>query len=205
MAGGKKETETVPLIITGEVRTIRLESESANEIVFEATLMLHFENRSSRPVLLFQDSPRPLIGDPILAGSREDAIQRIYLYKSIAWPGHDTSAAWQRLRSNLDQPLPPDEFIRIIGPGHSWDCETKISVGIQKAGSFSKTSKPWDVIRKHDPLWLQVGALTWPDNLEPKSGSTKFGNRLQRRWGKQGQLVLDYLVSEPMPLTLPNR
>jgi hypothetical protein len=92
----------------------------------------------------------------------------------------------------------------VIDPGSSWDFKKTISLGIEKKGNFDTTSKPWETIRKIDPLWLQVRYLLWPTNLERDKANAKFGRQLQYRWKGKGQLIIENILSEPMAVSLAN-
>jgi hypothetical protein len=163
---------------------------------------MHFVNRSSTPVLLFVAKGYPLQGDYLLAGSKDDALHEKYLLINSAWPSSDRPA-WEETRRKLDQAIPPEDLIRVIKPAESWDFDTEAVLSIEIKGSFDKTNKPWSTIREVDPLWLQVNFLMWPNNLEKNMPKPEFGRRLQQRWKDAGQLVLENITSQPIPMSLP--
>lgn len=124
------------------------------------------------------------------------------MFVSAAWPSSDRPA-WEETRSKLDQKSPPRDLLRSIEPGAEWSFERSVVLGVQIIGSFDRTSKPWSVIKAADPLWLQLDFMLWPNNLEQNALKPKFGRSLKRRWKGQGDLVIDNIVSEPIPLRLP--
>ena len=192
-----------PLSVSGEVSEVRLHNnQAAGQMVVEVFLTLHFKNRSSRPLLVFVSKDWPCQGGQTLASSRADALSKKYLYVSGVWPSSDRQA-WEETSRKLDQKSPPTNLIRQIGPGAEWSFDKTIVLDIEIKGSFDQTSKPWDVIKKADPLWLQLSFMLWPNNLEQDVLNPKLGRLLQQRWKDQGQLIIGNVISEPIAISLP--
>jgi hypothetical protein len=212
-----KSNAASPLSITGEVTNIQAH-EDKRWMDFRVSLHFHFINRSSRPIFLFAKkdvvSPAGVEGDkqygplgawPCLVGatladSRTDVYLKKYLYSSGARPAANPQG-WNATHRRLDQASPPAELIHVIEPGGSWNSEDMVYLGIDKEPLIisDDRNKLWSQIKDIDPRWLQVEFMTWSNNLEYE----KFGDRLQKRWKNQGQLVTDDVLSEPIVLHLP--
>lgn len=190
-----------PLSVTGEIKEVRVHKEQAT-MVIDVSMTVHFKNHSSSPLLVFVGKDWPLQGGTTLANSKEEAIAKKYVFVSGVWPSSDRPA-WEETRRKLDQESPPTDLVRSIEPGAEWSFDKSVVLGVQIDGSFDKTSKPRNVIKKADPLWLQLEFMVWPNNLERNMLNPKFGRRLQQRWKDKGQLIIDNIVSEPIPLSLP--
>jgi hypothetical protein len=190
-----------PLLVTAEIKNVRLHREQAR-LVVNLLMTVHFKNRSSIPLLLFVSEDWPLQGGQTLASSREDALSNKFIYVSGTWPSSDRPA-WAKIRHKLDQKSPPTDLIHAIGPDAEWIFDRPVVLAVEINGSFDKTTKPWDVIKKVDPLWLRLEFMTWPNNLEQDMLNPRFGKRLQQKWKEQGQLILSNISSEPIPLSLP--
>ncbi|HVN19735.1 MAG TPA: hypothetical protein VMU05_13205 [Dongiaceae bacterium] len=196
-----KRSADKPLSITGRINQVRLHKLEGT-MVIDVSMTVHFKNHSSTPLLVFVRKDWPLQGGATLASSRENAISKKYVFVSGAWPSSDRPA-WEETRRKLDQESPPTDLIRSIEPGAEWSFDKSVVLGVETAGSFDNTSKPWNVIKSADPLWLQLEFMMWPNNLEQNMLNPRFGRRLQKRWKGQGQLVIGNIVSEPIPLSLP--
>lgn len=192
-----------PFSIIGEIKEVRMnKDDTSGFIIVELSMIFHFNNSSSKPLLIYIDEDYPWKGSETLARSREDALLRQFVYKSEGylsyyWP------YWDKIRSRLDQKTPPSDLIRKIGPGEEWSFNKKVYLSIEISGSFDKTRKLWKEIKKIDPLWLQVGFQIWPSVIEKNWRKPKFGLKLQKRWKKEGQLVIGHVLSAPIPFNLP--
>ena len=200
--GNARPSFDSPLSVTGEIKHVRLREEQSM-MAIDVLMTVHFKNHSSTPLLLFASKDWPLQGGATLANSKEEAIANKYVFVSGAWPSSD-KPAWEQTRRNLHQDSPPTDLVRAIEPGAEWSFDKSVVLGIQIDGSLDKTNKPWNVIKTTDPLWLKLEFMVWPNNLERNMLNPKFGRRLQRRWKDKGQLILDNIVSEPIPLRIPS-
>ena len=94
-------------------------------------------------------------------------------------------------------------FIRVINPGESWDYEINVTLSFEKRlKPFNSGCKSWDIIKETDELWLQKTFSVWPFNIEKSFESREYGLSLRKKWQEKGYLVLDNLVSEPIPISL---
>jgi hypothetical protein len=171
-------------------------------IGFEISLSLHFKNPTSTAILVYDSGRWPWLGGESFADSRVNTEHRIYVYSASGWPSSDRRG-FLEIRRKLDHALPPADLIHTIQPGGSWDFERIVVGSIERKGSLDGSCKPWETIRRIDPLWLQVHYQMWPNSLEENPRSPKFGKRLRRKWKQSGELILDNLVSEPIAVTLP--
>jgi hypothetical protein len=189
-----------PLCLRGKVSKVELIRENKHSIVFDMKLQLEFVNTSDKPVIIMQGSY--WLGAKTLARSPEDAANYKYLYGSGHWASVSGAPEWRELRKRLDQPSPPPDLTRILAPNESLPYEADVTLYIEKAGSLDKTSQSWDVIKQASPVWLQVTLETWAINIEPRvdPNNLEFGKMLQQRWRQFGELQIERLTSEPMPL-----
>gem|GEM_PF-1541651 len=193
------------MTISCEVKKVQLQKKPfpTSVINFEVTLKIHFKNNSESSLLLFTNDLYPWVGGIYLATSREDALSKNFVLSSEALLSSDPPT-WNAIRHNLDKKSPPSNLIRIIEPNAEWIFDKTVPIGIQIKGSFDKRSKPWEVIKKADLLWLQLMFQLWPQNLETDERNPQFGLKLQKRWKDQGHLIIDYIRSDPVPLKLPS-
>lgn len=197
-----KEHGRRPLHLRGRVGGVRLARETASSIVFDVKLYLEFTNAGDRPAIILRREF--WLGAKTLARSPEDAAADKYLYTSSHWPSLTASPEWETLRQRLNEQFPPPDVTRVLAPGESLPYEAKVTLYIQKAGSFDGTSQKWEAIRQASPVWLQVTFEMWPIALEPRfdPDNPDFGKTLRRRWHPYGRLEIEHLTSEPMQLDL---
>jgi hypothetical protein len=176
--------------------------ENDYSIVFEVMLDLECTNKSDKPVIILRREF--WLGAKTLARSPEDATLNRFLFASSHWPSVSTSPEWVELRRRLDQPSPPQDLLGLFASGETLPYETRVSLSIEKAGNFDKTSEKWDTIKQASPVWLQVTFEMWPINIEPTldPDNPVFGKMLQRRWQQYGELQVERLTSEPIKLDL---
>ena len=197
------------VIITGTAKELKLIRENIGEIAFEVPIDIRFVNCSKEPILIFQDQDQEKRGYPWGGGStfynsKESVGQDKYLCGRGIWPSESRdSETWQEIRKVLNASFPPNEFIRVINPGESWDYE------FYQGLSFEKRSKPinsgcksWDVIKEIDTLWLQKEFIVWPNMIERNSKSSKYGLSLRKKWKEKSYLLIDNIISEPIPINL---
>jgi hypothetical protein len=188
--------------VTSEVETVKAIESDAGLVTFSAHIVLRISNSSVSSVLVLADEP-VIVGES-LSQSREDALSCRYLYDTSYLPSVDKNPKWQNLRLQLDRTDPPEALVRTIPPGGTWKFEKDVAFAIGKTtGKFSNGNESLDEIRSHEPVWLQVYLLMWPNNLEQNMLDPKFGKRLRDRWKVKGHLIIDNLATEPVQIRLP--
>ena len=97
-------------------------------------------------------------------------------------------------------------MIRELAPNETVTLETGDWFYISKKTNIDPSSKPWGAIRQASPVWLQVTLEMWAINLEPRVdlNNPEFGKLLRQRWRRYGDLQIETLTSEPMPLDFSN-
>ena len=197
------------VIITGTAKELKLIRENIGEIAFEVPIDIRFVNCSKESIFIFQDQNQKKRGYPWIGGltahdSKESVEQNKYLCVWGAWPSESRdSETWQKIRKVLNTSFPPNEFIRVINPGESWDYE------FNEILYFEKRSKPrnsdcksWDVVKEIDTLLLKEKIMVWPNMIERSSKSSKYGLSLRKKWKEKGYLLIDNIISEPIPINL---
>ena len=188
--------------LLAEVKDVKVVEETSVYVTYRVHIVFRIVNSSKEPAIsLAQES---VSGVESFAQSREDALSCQYIFDRVHWPSIDRSPKWQTLRKQLDQKSPPEQETRTIAPGAFWLFEKNLDFSIDKKGSWDKT-QPLDVLRRQNPLWIQVELMMWPNNLELTFPNLKLGKQLRKRWEANGHFILDNLVSEPTPITLPEK
>lgn len=192
-----------PLSLRGRVVGIRLVEENNHSVRFKVNLTLEFVNNSNKGVILLRQDY--WLGAETLAISPESAAAHRLIYSSSHWPSVYSTPKWAELRKQLNKPSPPADLTRTLAPGESLVYETETMLYIQKAGSSNKTNQIWEEIKLLSPAWFQVALETWAVNIEPRVDpqNPQLGKKLQQRWKQFGELYLERLTSEPMPLSFP--
>jgi len=186
--------------LTGTVVNGEITDDGSGSVKLTLRLRLDLKNVSSEPVLILRRElemvERKIIADP------SDAAGNKYLFKLEGYPSIDRSPEWEELRKRVKKPSAPSDVIRTLIPNETWTMETTDWFFINKRTNIDLDSKPWKAIREASPVWLQVTVELWPKNIEPRPERQErnFGKMLQHRWQKFGDLQLESLTSEPIPL-----
>lgn len=201
------------LLLNGKALAIRCRRGEKRYIRCEVDLSLDFSNRSNRPVIILQPHGDFTFwqGGRSLALTRADSSANNYVYHSAAWPSVYGFESYRLLAEALDQPTPPTQVTRTLGPGESWNLSATIQLGVAEENScnFSVGVEiGWNEIKRLSPLWLRVSYEMWPFNVE--IFKQDLGGRLRERWKKYGNLYLEetksnnwwfaILQSEPIEL-----
>jgi len=208
---------TKHVIVTGTAQKAQIFSDNQDSIEFKVPVDISFINCSEDPIFIFQDQDSegrgyPWGGGSTIYDSKENVEQNKYLCKRGAWPSDSRSMKmWQEIRDVLDTTDPPNEYIRVIKPGESWDYGINVPLSFQKRqdpqNPLNNGCESWDVIKEKDELWLQKAFTVWPFNIE-QYDSLEYGRSLQNKWKGKGHLILDnyyiwdILISEPIPINL---
>jgi len=203
------------VIVTGTAQKAQILRDNQNSISFKVPVDISFKNCSEDPIFIFQDQDPegrgyPWGGGSTIYDSKESVEQNKSLCRWDAWPSNSRgSETWQEIRDVLDTTDPPNEYIRVIKPGESWDYEINVTLSFEKQqSSLNFYCKPWDTIKEADELWLQKRFMVWPFNIEQQYGSLEYGLLLQNKWKEKGHLILDnyaignLIVSEPIRINL---
>ena len=202
--------EPYSTILRGQVESIELNNVSSSGVTVVVKLKLELLNNGATSIIFLAAEPSLLVG-ATLAKSPVDSLSGKNLIMEYAGPGVDTSPKWAMLRKSLDQSYPPYDKVRILKPNESWKLEDSVGISMPTESGKNNIHFPkresWEVIQKASPVWLRVICEVWPLNLEPSSSDRtelKFGHKLQRRWERDGFLLLKPLYSDPLKLDLQN-
>ena len=198
----QESSHASPLVVQGFVKDAWLRVfPPSGELVYELRMTIIFKNIGSFPLLIYADDLYPWLGGETLSISREEAIARNSIFVSGGLLSCNPPA-WQKKKEALDNAIPPESLIRKIAPGCEWRFDKVVLLAIEKNGSYDKRSKPWEEIKKHNPLWLRLSFQLWPSNLEADESDPKYGNGLNKKWKSFGLLQLNYVTSDPIPVVL---
>jgi hypothetical protein len=124
--------------------------------------------------------------------------------KHYGGPSNSYADEWSKLRKLLDVGQPPEELTIILKPNESWEFTSPVFIIGFKGERSDKIS--FETLEKVSPIWVKTYHEAWSFNIEPKAEdrSTKlvFGRMLKKRWINYGHLLLNDIVSEPIPLDL---
>ena len=199
--------------VQAEIKSVKLDLSEANQLGFLAHAIIRIVNASTEPVLILADDPKllmrnqPHYGALSLAKTEEDAFSCRYFYNHGAYPSVYRSAAWQKLRKELENDLPSAKYSRTIAPGSAWEFERDIHFGLSNdpMERLIRGKTSLDLVREDPHVWFQVELLMWPDNLETDVLHPQFGMRLQKKWSRSGYLIIENLRTDPVPLDLPTK
>lgn len=188
------------LYLSGRVVEGEITDDGANNVKVTLKLKLDIKNVGSKPALLLKREPvvveDKIIADP--ADAREDK----YLFLSQTFPSIARNVEWEELQRRINKPIPPPDLIRELAPEETLTLEVERWFYVSKKTNLDPQSKSWDMIRQASPAWLQVTLQVWSGDIEPNvdRSKLKFSRMLKRRWAQVGELQLEGLTSEPMPL-----
>jgi hypothetical protein len=144
----------------------------------------------------------PVIVEDKIIAIPSDATADKYLFRLQTLPSIARSSEWEELQRRIDKPMPPPDVIQELAPDETWTLETTEWFYINKKTNLDPNSMSWSTIRQASPVCLQVTLQIWSGDIEPNVDreKLKFSRMLQRRWQPVGELQLESLTSEPMPL-----
>lgn len=200
MSARRNAVHTSRISIYGTVLNGEITDDGSDSVKLTLSLKLNFKNAGSEPVLLLKHDFEMVEHE--ITASRSDAAGAKYLFRLVGYPSIDRGPEWGELRKSVNKRAPPTDVIRILAPNETWSLETTTWFYIGKETNIDRDSKPWKTIREASPVWLQVTFELWPKNIEPRPerGERDFGKMLQHRWRRVGELQLENLTSDPMPL-----
>jgi hypothetical protein len=190
------------LTLTGRVVESKLTDDGSGSMELSLKLSLQLTNNVTRPVLLLRREPWTL--ERKIVAYPADAEGDAYLYWQSSYPSNGRSPETAKVRRRLDEPSPPPDLIRELAPGETMTFEIEDGANFDKKPHSTWHDKPWDEIRQSALVWFQVRLEMWEINVETPDASRDFtfGRALRRRWQRFGDLRLQPLTSEPMPLDL---
>src|SRR5271157_578777 len=205
-----------PLILRGRaiVSGLRLSSVSKEDIDVLIELKLEWVNEGKEPAIVVVDS-LPTFRHWILTRDSGPLTENNLVYEEFGGENLSEEAEWRRLRFQLDRPTPLKDKVRILAPGEKWAFELSGSMtfpikfdakAIPHPPAIWETISSLESLRKIPSLYLRVESQFWPVIIEkPEHHADRpFGHKLQKRWRAYGILQLEPIVSEPMPLKLPD-
>lgn len=183
--------EPKTLLLTGKALAIRCRRNETKYIRCEVDLSLDFSNRGNQPITILQPHGEYefWLGARLLALTKADSEANNYVYSSAGWPSFSDSEEHRLLIKALDQPTPPAELTRTIGPNESWTWTTTMQLAVAEENTCSGSvgvEIGWKQIKKLSaPVWLKVSYEMWPFFKNFKNA--------HRYWR-------DHLTSEPIEL-----
>ena len=188
------------LCLSGRIVSGEISEDSSDNVKVTLKLSLDIKNVGSKPALIF--NREPIIIEAKIIASPSDTAENEYLFLLQTLPSIARSPEWEELQKRLNKPSPPPDVIRELAPSETWTLETTDWFYINKKTNLDPNSKSWDAIRQASPVWLQVTLQMWSRDIEPNVDRDKlrFSKMLRRRWQQVGELQLESLISEPIPL-----
>jgi hypothetical protein len=188
------------LYLSGRVVEGEITDAGRNDVRITLKLSLDIKNVGSKPALILNREP-VIVEDKIIA-SPADTTEDRHLFLLQTFPSIARNTEWEELQKRIDKPSPPPDLIRELAPDETLTLEVERWFHISKESNLDPNSKAWDIIRQTSPAWLQVTLQIWSGDIEPNvdRSKLKFSKMLKRRWAQVGELQLEGLTSEPMPL-----
>jgi hypothetical protein len=186
------------LTLTGRVTDVKLLEENPQSIAFEIQLELTLRNQSSATAIFYRDE-LSVLGPELFTQTKDG--QAELLHEQFTPSSTDRSPVWNDLRRRLNVPTPPSNLTLTLAGGQSLELNRKVVVRFYK-NKYSLAT--WQEIRTRSPLFLRITLEVFPNNLDTdsKPGNT-FGETLQTKWRRFGQLVVEPVRSEPIPIKFP--
>lgn len=174
--------------------------EGSESVKVKMKLSIEIKNTGSKTALILEQ--KPLIVNRKIIATPSDATKDTYLFRFQSLPSNGRSPEWERLQKNVNKPIPPHDLIRKLAPNETWTFELTEWFHIGKDTNIDPNSKPWSVIRQASRVWQQITLQLWSRDIEMNTDrkELRFSKMLQRRWRKFGDLQLENLTSEPIPI-----
>jgi hypothetical protein len=200
LSGSVQVLASEKIVISGKLTQLRIAQEDTKSVQLEIEVFVTLENHSNTNVILY-GSDFDFINLDLF---KEDELKRcMSLYHIGGLKSTGDSNEVSQLRNQLDQERPPDSLTRLLKPGNSLTFTTKTSFVIFKRKSSYMQNESWDTLQTSSPLALVLTFEMFPGNLGQTASSTSaFGKVLQARWRKFGYLLIDEVVSKPIPIDL---
>jgi len=209
-AQSNARAEKGSLVLKGQVIDVIVEPSPAPADYIDIRFKIRFElvNEGKVPVLFLTDD-LPALDTLTLTKSAGQVNDENTLFDEPGGESLSEVAAWRGLRVQLNQPLPPQNSVRVLSPGDKWEFQTSTFVRPPfKYGTRTVGGHPtsWEILRNETSLFLRVQYMFWPYSLEkpPHQAEKPFGHMLQKKWKHFGFLQLEPVVSEPMLFKLPD-
>lgn len=193
--------------VTGKVTDIEISHEE-KRVKVSYVVELTLTNRNEIPILLLDS------GSPLLCISRElhgissgDQKEKRLLLVATLPSSSRGAKEWEELETNLRSKKLPSNFIRSIGLNEniSFRINDWFYISKEKNEYDIYQNALWDEVKNAKLLSLKLEYRVWPLDLENNSAENEprpFGKKLRERWKTNGYLLLDDIVSEPVPISL---
>jgi len=210
-AQSKARTENGSLVLKGQIIDVKVEPSPPDPTYYiDIRFKIRFElvNEGKVPVLFLTDD-LPALDTLTLTKSAGQVNDENTLFDEPGGESLSEEAAWRGLRVVLDQPVPPQDKVRVIEPGQKWEFQTSTFVRPPfKYGTRTVGGHPtsWEILRNEASLFLRVQYMFWPYSVEkpPHQAERPLGHMLQKKWRRFGILQLEPIISEPMLIKLPD-
>ena len=188
------------LRLSGKIVEGEITDDGSNNVKLALKLRLEIKNVGSKNALILKRDPVVVAREIIATPS--DAAQGKYLYLLRTLPSIARNAEWEELQQRINKPTPPPDLICELAPNETSTLEITDWFYIGKKANIDPQSKSWDVIRRASPVSLQLTLQVWSGDIETYVDREKmsFSRKLQRRWQQVGELQLESLTSDPIPL-----
>jgi hypothetical protein len=194
------------LRVTGKINRLEIsDEEKMVKLSLQATLT--FTNTSKVPLLIVtSDSPLICVSREIY-GFAPNNNESLRLYALYTLPSFGVNEKTRKIQRLLNVNEPPSELIKTIGVGETLSFEINDWFYIDKEKNTDHWTKSlsWNEIKDAKSLSLRLGYRIWSLDFELRSAKKDerpFGDKLRKRWKKDGYLLLNDIVSEPIPLDL---
>jgi hypothetical protein len=188
------------LTLRGRIIEGGIIDDGSDSVKVTMKLNIEIKNTGSKPALILEQEP--LIVDRTIVATPSDATKDTYLFRLQSLPSNGRSPEWEELQKHVDKRVPPSDLIRKLAPNETWTFELTEWFYIGKETNIDPNSKPWSVVRQASRMSQQITLQLWSRDIESNADrkQLRFSKMLQSRWQKFGELQLENLTSEPIPI-----
>lgn len=192
-------SSVIPPQITGEILKL-IREDKEDWVIYETTIKFNLLNSSNRKLILLRDSVR---------------IEGVEIFKNIDFKGqevilsYDTppsfsgNAKWIIKGEELWKHNTKSESLMLIDSDKSFSFEEKYTFGFPRENRIYGKGYLWADIKNEKTLFMKMKITLWEDELRTERFSSEiFPKKLASRINRQGILIFDEIISEPIPLDL---
>jgi len=188
------------LRLTGQVTEIVVVEEDTKTVRLKMGFDLTVQNISDENVIIYK-SDFALLSLNLFTLDKSG--KELHLFSVGGRASNYESSEAILLQKELDKDLPPYDFTYLLGARESSSFKIETECVFLKSKISASANLSWDEISKAAPILIRLKLEVFPSYLKKQYESESFSAfELKNRWKTVGYLLLDDIVSEPVPLNL---
>lgn len=196
-----------PLVLKGKLSSLELKSNENWRLKFQGEFELQITNVSDGKIILKKRDPiRVPYSSPRWTDDGE-----------VIFEASESTPLFDVPRSAIDKPVPPDDWMIILGPHETYTTHTSVPLEFYppKPGHAHEQFYPHS--KRAKLIFTLAGSLSVDDDLKKRRrsdddsesdddefNSDEMPEVLRKRWAAQGELYLEDIESEPIDIPLPS-